>query len=76
MCSTMFRRRLLCTTSLETTFSAPLRLEVEKITGHQSVRRTGGDLAVIFTTNWVGLSEPSWEREMDLFLSSAHSLRH
>ena len=40
--------------------------EVEKITGHQSVRGRGGVIAVVFKTHWVGLSESSWEREMDL----------
>ena len=41
--------------------SAPLqRLEVEEITVHQSVRRRGGVIAVLYETHWVGLSEPSW----------------
>ena len=57
--------------------SAPLqRLEVEKITGHQSVRGRGGVIAVLHKTHWVGLSEPSWEREMDLELSRTHILRY
>ena len=57
--------------------SAPLqRLEVEKITGHQSVRGRGGIIAMLYKTRWVGLSEPPWEREMDLQLSRAHSLRY
>ena len=57
--------------------SAPLqRLEVEKITGHQSVRGRGGVIAVLYKTHWVGLSEPSWEREMDLHLSRSHILRY
>ena len=44
--------------------STPLqRLEVEKITGHQSVRARGGVFAVLYKTQWVGFSEPSWERE-------------
>ena len=53
--------------------SVPLqRLEVEKITGHQSVRGRGGVIAVLYKTHWVGISEPSWEREMDLHLSRTH----
>ena len=57
--------------------STPLqRLEVETITGHQSVRGRRGIIAVIYNTYWVGLSEPSWQREMDLHLSRSYSLRH
>ena len=56
--------------------SAPLqRLEVEKITGHQSVLGRGVVIAVLYKTHWVGLSEPSWERNMDLHLSPSHILR-
>ena len=56
--------------------SAPLqRLEVEKIISHQSVRGRGGVIAVLYKTHWAGLSEPSWEREMDLQLSCTHMLR-
>ena len=47
--------------------STPLqRLEVEKITGYQSVRGQGGVIAVMYETHWADLSGPSWEREMDL----------
>ena len=50
--------------------STPLhRLEVEQITVHKSVRRRGGVIPVLYKTHWAGLSEPSWEREMDLHLS-------
>ena len=57
--------------------STPLqRLEVEQITGHQSVRGRGGVIAVLCKTHWAGLSEPSWEREMDLHLSRSHILRY
>ena len=57
--------------------SAPLqRLEVEKITGHQSVRGRGGVITVLYKTHWVGLSERSWEREMDPHLSRSHILRY
>ena len=57
--------------------SAPLqRLKVEKTTGHQSVRGRGGVIAVLYKTYWGGLSEPSWERDKDLQLSSTHSLRY
>ena len=53
--------------------STPLqRLEVKQITGHQSVRGRGGVIAVLYRTHWAGLSEPSWEREMDLHLSRPH----
>ena len=56
--------------------SAPLqRLELEKITGHQSVRGRGGVIAVLYKTHCVGLSKPSWEQEIDLQLSRAHILR-
>ena len=53
----------------------PQLLEVEKITGHQSVRGRSGVIAMLYKTHWVGLSEPSWEREMDLQLSRIHILR-
>ena len=57
--------------------STPLqRLEVEHITDHQSVRGRGGVIAVLYKTHWAGLSEPSWEREMNLHLSRSHSLRY
>ena len=49
---------------------------MEQITGHQSVRGGGGVIAVLYKTNWAGLSEPSWEREMDLHLSRSHILRY
>ena len=56
--------------------SAPLqRIEVEKITRHQSIRGRGGVIAVLYKTHRVGLSEPSWERELDLHLSRTHILR-
>lgn len=42
------------------------RIEVERITGHQSVRGRGGKLAVLYETHWKGLLQPSWEREIDL----------
>ena len=49
--------------------SIPLqRLEVEKTTGHQSVRGRGGVITVMYETRWTGLSGPSWEREMELQL--------
>ena len=35
------------------------RLEVEQITGHQSVWERGGVIAVLYKAHWVGLSEPS-----------------
>ena len=57
--------------------STPLeRLEVEKITGYQSIRGRGGVIAVQYKTHWAGLSEPSWEREMELHLSRTHILRY
>ena len=57
--------------------SAPLeRLEVEKITDHQSVRGRGGVIAVLYKTHWAELSEPSWEQKMDLQLSRTHGLRY
>ena len=55
--------------------STPIqRLAVEQITGHQSVRGRGGVIAVLYRTHLAGLSEPSWEREMDLHLSRPHIL--
>ena len=36
----------------------------------------GGVIAVLYKTHWVGLPEPSWEREMDLHLSRSHILRY
>ena len=57
--------------------SIPLqRLEVDKITGHQSVRGRGGVIAVMHETDWTELSRPSWEREMDLQLSRHEILRY
>ena len=49
---------------------------MQKIAGHQSVRGQGGVIAVLYETHWAGLSEPSWEREMDLQLSRTHILRY
>ena len=31
---------------------------------------------MLYTTHLVGLSEPSWEQEMDLYLSRSHILRY
>ena len=57
--------------------STPLqRLEVDQITGHQSVRGRGGVIVVLYKAHWSGLSELSWEEEMDLHLSRSHSLRY
>ena len=57
--------------------STPLqRLEVEKVTGHQSVRGRGGVIAAMYQTHWTGLSRPSWKREMDLQLSCHALLRY
>ena len=57
--------------------STPLqRLEVEQITGHPSVRGRGGVITVLYKTHWAGLSEPSWDREMDLHLSRSHIVRY
>ena len=51
--------------------SAPFqRQEVGKIKGHLSVRGRGGVIAVLYKTHWVGLSEPSWEREICLLYTS------
>ena len=52
------------------------RFEVEKITGHQSVRGRGGVIAVMYETLWTGLSGPSWEREIDLQLFRREILRY
>ena len=50
------------------------RLEVEKISGHQSVRGCGGVIAVLHETQWKGLLRPSWEREVGLHHSRQHIL--
>ena len=42
---------------------------------HSSVTR-GGVIAVLCKTHWVGLSEPFWDRKMDLHLSRPHILRY
>ena len=56
--------------------STPLyRLQVNT-TGHQSVRGRGGVIAVMYETHWMGLSRPSWKREMDLQLSRHDILRY
>ena len=48
--------------------STPLRrLELEKITGHQSVRGRGGVIAVMYETHWTCLSGSSWERASSFF---------
>ena len=57
--------------------STPLqRLEVEKVTGHQSVLGRDGVIAVMYETHWTGLYRPSWEREMDLQLYRHEILRY
>ena len=44
--------------------SAPLQsLEVEKITGHQSVRGRREVIVVVYETHRTGLSRPSWEEK-------------
>ena len=40
-------------------------MEVDKISGHRSVRSRGGAIAVLYETHWEGLLWPSWEREAD-----------
>ena len=42
------------------------RLRVERISGYQSLRCRGGVIAGIHETHWIGLSRPSWGRDMDL----------
>ena len=54
----------------------PQRLVVEKTTGHQSIWGRGGVIAVLYKTHWVGLSRPSWKREMDVQFSRTHVLRY
>ena len=57
--------------------STPLqRLEVEKISGHQSLRGRGGVIALMYETHWMGLSGPPLEWEMDLQLSRHEILRY
>ena len=52
------------------------RMEVEQITGDQSIRGRVGVIAVQYKTHWAELCELSWEREMDLHLSRSHILRY
>ena len=52
------------------------RLEVEQITGHQSVRGRSGVIAVLYKMHLAGLSEPYWGREMDIHLSRSDILRY
>ena len=52
------------------------RLEVEQITGHQSVRGRYGVIVMLYKTRRAGISEPSWEREMDLHLPRLPILRY
>lgn len=55
--------------------STPLQqLEVDRVTGHQSIRGRGGVIAVMHQTHWISLSRASWERETDLQLSRQHIL--
>ena len=42
------------------------RLEVDLIVAHQFVRGSGGKIAVLYETRWIGLTSSSWERETDL----------
>ena len=57
--------------------SIPLQLlELEKITGRQSLHERGGVIAVVCETHWTGLSGPSWQREMDLKLFGHEILRY
>ena len=49
---------------------------MEHITGYMSVRGRGGVIAVISKTHLGGLSEPFWEREMDLHVSRSHIFRY
>ena len=51
-------------------------VEVEEITRHQSIRGRGGVIAVMYKTQWTGLSGPSWEPEMDLQLFRHEILRY
>ena len=54
----------------------PHRLEMEQITGHQSVKGQGGIIAVPCKTHWAGLPDSSWEREMNFHLSRPPILRY
>ena len=41
-----------------------------------TVRGRGGDIVVLYKTHWARLSEPSWERKMDLHPFRSHILRY
>ena len=57
--------------------STPLqRRDVERLTGHQSVRGRGVVIAVLYTTRWAELFESSWELEMDLHRCPSHIMRY
>ena len=58
--------------------SPPLHIpvDIEKITGHQLVRGRSGKLAIMYETDWEGLSSITWEREIDLKNVSRHILEY
>ena len=51
-------------------------LEMEQITGHQSVRGRGGVIVVLNKAYWTTISELSWVRDMDFHFFRSHDLRH
>ena len=63
VCSTTCSRNPPRTASLDVVSTALQRLDVEKITGHQSVRGQGGVIAVMYEMHWTGFSRASWLRE-------------
>ena len=65
------------TTSLKTTFRLPSN--GWRWSRSLVISLYGGKVAssrCLNKTHWAGLSEPSWEREMDLHLSRSHILRY
>ena len=62
--------------TIEDVVKSGIPVDIEKITGHQLVRRRGGKLAVMYETHWEGLSSITWEREIDLKNFSRHILEY
>ena len=63
-------------TSQQDAVISNIPVNTEKITGHQLVRGRRGKQAVMYETDWEGLSSITWEREVDLKYVSRHILEY